>query len=201
MTASDPTAAATDRPAGGCCGGSKAESVAPGKPTASPRPDLVQLTDLPPLRGNAAPKAIDPVCGMSVDTRAGKPQFSYQGTTYHFCCNGCRTKFEADPETYLAKQRQAVTTTSSCCGGAEAEAPQPTSAASCCGGAKAKTSEPTEASSCCGGTKDATSQPAQTESCCGGHDHAGQRYRSEEADLEIGPVCGMRRRVLGAAAA
>ena len=48
--------------------------------------------------------AEDPVCGMSVDTTAGKPQFSYQGTIYHFCCNGCRGKFEADPEAYLAKQ-------------------------------------------------------------------------------------------------
>ncbi len=43
----------------------------------------------------------DPVCGMIVDPNAGKPSLDYQGRTFHFCCNGCRTKFEAAPETYL----------------------------------------------------------------------------------------------------
>ncbi len=43
----------------------------------------------------------DPVCGMTVDPNAGKPSLDYQGRTFHFCCNGCRTKFEAAPETYL----------------------------------------------------------------------------------------------------
>ncbi len=45
--------------------------------------------------------AIDPVCGMTVDPNAGKPHADYQGQTYHFCCNGCRTKFIADPQKYL----------------------------------------------------------------------------------------------------
>ena len=95
----------------------------------------MQLTELPPIRRSPSPKAIDPVCGMSVDTTAGKPQFAYQGTTYHFCCNGCRTKFEADPESYLAKQRAADIAPSSCCGGATAKAePEPiATASSCCG--------------------------------------------------------------------
>ncbi|MBB6485425.1 heavy metal translocating P-type ATPase [Rhizobium lusitanum] len=43
----------------------------------------------------------DPVCGMTVDPNAGKPSLDYQGRTFHFCCNGCRTKFEAAPENYL----------------------------------------------------------------------------------------------------
>ncbi|MGZ9719674.1 heavy metal translocating P-type ATPase [Rhizobium miluonense] len=42
----------------------------------------------------------DPVCGMTVDP-AGKPSLDYQGRTFHFCSNGCRTKFEAAPEAYL----------------------------------------------------------------------------------------------------
>ncbi len=50
-------------------------------------------------------RAIDPVCGMSVDTTAGKPTYDHDGTTYHFCCNGCRSKFAADPERYLGKDR------------------------------------------------------------------------------------------------
>lgn len=43
----------------------------------------------------------DPVCGMTVDPDAGKPSLQYHGRTFHFCSNGCRTKFEAAPENYL----------------------------------------------------------------------------------------------------
>ncbi len=45
--------------------------------------------------------ARDPVCGMTVDPDAGKPSLDYQGRTYHFCCDGCRKKFEASPQDYL----------------------------------------------------------------------------------------------------
>ncbi|NTI43212.1 heavy metal translocating P-type ATPase [Rhizobium rhizogenes] len=43
----------------------------------------------------------DPVCGMTVDPKAGKPSLEYKGRTFHFCCDGCRKKFEAAPENYL----------------------------------------------------------------------------------------------------
>ncbi|MEO3997809.1 heavy metal translocating P-type ATPase [Mesorhizobium sp. CAU 1732] len=43
----------------------------------------------------------DPVCGMTVDSNAGKPTAEHAGHTYHFCSQGCRTKFAAKPETYL----------------------------------------------------------------------------------------------------
>ncbi|MGE0281571.1 MAG: heavy metal translocating P-type ATPase [Rhizobiaceae bacterium] len=43
----------------------------------------------------------DPVCGMTVDPNAGKPRADYAGHTYHFCCEGCRTKFVKEPEAYL----------------------------------------------------------------------------------------------------
>ncbi|QQA42870.1 heavy metal translocating P-type ATPase [Pelagovum pacificum] len=42
----------------------------------------------------------DPVCGMTVDPSAGKPTAEVDGRTYHFCCDGCRKKFEADPDAY-----------------------------------------------------------------------------------------------------
>ena len=45
--------------------------------------------------------ATDPVCGMSVDTHAGKPNFDYAGQTYYFCSDGCRIKFAKDPGRYL----------------------------------------------------------------------------------------------------
>ena len=51
---------------------------------------------------------IDPVCGMSVQLDAGKPQLLYKEQGYHFCSQGCHNKFEADPWFYLSgnKQRQ-----------------------------------------------------------------------------------------------
>jgi P-type Cu+ transporter len=62
---------------------------------------------------------IDPVCGMTVAPNAGKPHVDYQGQTYHFCCNGCRTKFLADPQKYLgarAPEPKAVDTVDPVCG-------------------------------------------------------------------------------------
>ncbi|QUS36258.1 heavy metal translocating P-type ATPase [Falsirhodobacter algicola] len=46
----------------------------------------------------------DPVCGMTVDPDAGKPQLDHDGQTYHFCSEGCRTKFGADPDRYLGER-------------------------------------------------------------------------------------------------
>ena len=43
----------------------------------------------------------DPVCGMTVDPAAGKPTAEHGGRLFHFCSAGCRTKFVADPESYL----------------------------------------------------------------------------------------------------
>jgi len=43
----------------------------------------------------------DPVCGMIVDPAAGKPRLEQGGHVYHFCHDGCRAKFEADPEAYI----------------------------------------------------------------------------------------------------
>ncbi|KAA2317266.1 heavy metal translocating P-type ATPase [Pseudooceanicola sediminis] len=42
----------------------------------------------------------DPVCGMTVDPTKGKPEAELDGRHYHFCSDGCRTKFLADPEAY-----------------------------------------------------------------------------------------------------
>ncbi|MEL6127922.1 MAG: YHS domain-containing protein, partial [Pseudomonadota bacterium] len=50
-----------------------------------------------------APETItrDPVCGMTVDPDAGKPRTEHGDHTYHFCHDGCREKFEKDPESYV----------------------------------------------------------------------------------------------------
>ncbi|MBX5199030.1 heavy metal translocating P-type ATPase [Rhizobium sp. NZLR10] len=43
----------------------------------------------------------DAVCGMTVDPEAGKPSLDHAGRLYHFCSEGCRTKFAAAPQDYL----------------------------------------------------------------------------------------------------
>jgi P-type Cu+ transporter len=45
--------------------------------------------------------AIDPVCGMEVDTTTSTLSLEYNGTTYWFCGKGCMLDFKDDPETYL----------------------------------------------------------------------------------------------------
>ena len=51
--------------------------------------------------GEATPLVKDPVCGMNVDPRDDRHRADVDGTTYHFCSNGCKTKFIADPASYL----------------------------------------------------------------------------------------------------
>ncbi|TIX99168.1 MAG: YHS domain-containing protein, partial [Mesorhizobium sp.] len=41
------------------------------------------------------------VCGMTVDPAAGKPSATFGGHNYHFCSEGCRTKFMKEPEAFL----------------------------------------------------------------------------------------------------
>jgi YHS domain-containing protein len=46
--------------------------------------------------------AIDPVCGMEVDTTTSTLFLEHDGTTYWFCGKGCLLDFQEDPERYLA---------------------------------------------------------------------------------------------------
>lgn len=46
--------------------------------------------------------AVDPVCGMTVEPGPGVPSAEHAGETYLFCCGGCREKFLAEPERWLA---------------------------------------------------------------------------------------------------
>jgi len=56
----------------------------------------------------AAMPALDPVCGMTVDAARTAHHAEHDGLTYHFCCNGCRTKFAADPARYLVSAAPAT---------------------------------------------------------------------------------------------
>ena len=54
--------------------------------------------------GDNTPSAvIDPVCGMTVDPATSKHQSVHDGQTFHFCCGGCKARFEAEPARYLAQ--------------------------------------------------------------------------------------------------
>ncbi|MFT3873174.1 MAG: XdhC family protein [Nocardioides sp.] len=56
--------------------------------------------------------ALDPVCGMTVPADDAHYPHEHAGTTYHFCCVGCRDAFADDPERFLAGATQS-------CGGAD----------------------------------------------------------------------------------
>jgi Cu+-exporting ATPase len=45
--------------------------------------------------------AIDPVCGMEVDTATSLLSYKHEGTTYWFCGRGCLLEFKDDPDKYL----------------------------------------------------------------------------------------------------
>jgi xanthine dehydrogenase accessory factor len=54
----------------------------------------------------AAPEsteAIDPVCGMTVQTAEAEYRTEYQGQMFYFCCAGCQESFEQNPEKYLVQ--------------------------------------------------------------------------------------------------
>ena len=47
-------------------------------------------------------EAVDPVCGMTVAVGPDTPSVEHTGTTYWFCCPGCRSRFAKDPAPFLA---------------------------------------------------------------------------------------------------
>jgi P-type Cu+ transporter len=62
------------------------------------------MTDMTASTNHEAPaggRALDPVCGMTVDPQTTPHRHNHRGQTYFFCSGGCRTKFAADPAKYL----------------------------------------------------------------------------------------------------
>ena len=45
----------------------------------------------------------DPVCGMQVDEQRAAGRSEHRGQTYYFCSEGCKKKFDQDPEQYARK--------------------------------------------------------------------------------------------------
>ena len=50
---------------------------------------------------SATDRAIDPVCGMTVDPSSAAGSHEHLGNTYHFCSAHCLAKFKSDPAKYL----------------------------------------------------------------------------------------------------
>ena len=50
-------------------------------------------------------EAVDPYCGMTVPVSGNDVSTEYDGTTYYFCCPGCRAGFVSDPGKALATVR------------------------------------------------------------------------------------------------
>jgi Cu+-exporting ATPase len=55
---------------------------------------------------SADAQAVDPVCGMMVDPKTAKSSANYGGRAFFFCSEGCKTKFEVEPERYLASEEK-----------------------------------------------------------------------------------------------
>ena len=53
----------------------------------------------------SAGRAVDPVCGMTVDPHTAKHRADDRGHTYYFCSAACRTKFVNDPQKYLGERK------------------------------------------------------------------------------------------------
>ncbi len=73
-------------------------------PTASPRVTVTGVTVGAIGRGGAAR---DPVCGMTV-SKSTVLRSERDGTTYYFCCEGCRRKFESGVAAPSTQARQYI---------------------------------------------------------------------------------------------
>lgn len=49
---------------------------------------------------------IDPVCGMAVTESSAGGRSGYKENSYLFCCPRCKSKFDQQPEQYLAAKAQ-----------------------------------------------------------------------------------------------
>ena len=49
-------------------------------------------------------EVIDPVCGMTVAADPANYPVDHDGTTYYFCCPGCRYSFKKDPASFLSQE-------------------------------------------------------------------------------------------------
>ena len=49
-------------------------------------------------------EVLDPVCGMRFPSEKAAATTEWEGRTYHFCSEGCKASFEADPARYARRE-------------------------------------------------------------------------------------------------
>jgi Cu+-exporting ATPase len=59
----------------------------------------------------------DPICGMQVDPNRAGSSSEYNGKTYHFCCGGCKAKFDKNPAEALKLGATKDSSSGGCCCG------------------------------------------------------------------------------------
>jgi YHS domain-containing protein len=64
--------------------------------------------------------AIDPVCGMTVDTQAAAGKSTFEGQDYYFCSTACKVEFDNNPAKFRREDIRADTPPT-----ADAEADEP----------------------------------------------------------------------------
>jgi YHS domain-containing protein len=50
-------------------------------------------------------EAVDPVCGMTVESASAPLAFDARRRVYYFCSSACREEFQKNPERYAAKKK------------------------------------------------------------------------------------------------
>jgi xanthine dehydrogenase accessory factor len=50
--------------------------------------------------------AVDPVCGMIVETATARHRSTYDGREFYFCCPACKRLFERSPQEYLVQHER-----------------------------------------------------------------------------------------------
>ncbi|MGB8656256.1 MAG: YHS domain-containing protein [Candidatus Zixiibacteriota bacterium] len=53
------------------------------------------------FQSEEAKMVIDPICLMELDEKSASTKTVYNGQTFYFCDEGCKRKFEEDPEQYI----------------------------------------------------------------------------------------------------
>ncbi len=53
-------------------------------------------------------RAIDPVCGMTVNPKSAAGSYNFKGKDYYFCSTHCLNKFREDPEQFLHRPAEAM---------------------------------------------------------------------------------------------
>jgi YHS domain-containing protein len=50
-------------------------------------------------------RAVDPVCGKTVDQSRAAAKTEYAGQTYYFCSKECQKDFEEEPAAFIGERR------------------------------------------------------------------------------------------------